>query len=539
MELKSYVLSICDNPNLELKDELEESVKACFYVAGMEDAKNIFDHFKVDVVFVNFDEEQKDKLSVIKYLQTRDPDFPIFVATSEGEKVKKFLQNYNISGFISSPISKEEILNAIGEKKEIIDKFAQKNHEDTTLTKSLSIQESIDEFFKKTLEDLLLMQEEDFGTKKMNYELMKRFLFTAYNNMMEIDYSLEDKELKRVRVNFESAIKMKNDFENRIRDTIEGNYEKIYLKKNTEYLALYNEHDDIVMKLGSLRNELGLLTRQLDEVKEKRKFLKKDSPEGQKNDEDFKRINGKHVDRVHEITTLKERINEVDKGMEELRKKYFEEFKSAFIDSVESVRYDLKEVLDILAYRFDKVMWRRAKGSRNIRDFFKDAQIKGVMSSKTYLQYYTNGIDESMASPQSKKLIKYINQYNSTNKKLIALVGENVEAISREKEIISSVDPILEGRYYKDVAEFLRQFSGSDFEAVIMDAVVGKKRGIEIIDFLKKKFPSQSEATVYALRMKSKNDSKNYTIGFNRGIKYFFYEDMGREEFMDIIVKMV
>ncbi|MFP4486245.1 MAG: hypothetical protein ACLFOC_04750 [Campylobacterales bacterium] len=539
MDLKSYVLSICDTPNLELKDELEESIKACFYVAGMEDAKNIFNHFKVDVVFINFDDEQKDKLSVIKYLHTRDPDFPIFVATSEGDKVKKFLQNYSISGFITTPITKSEILKAIGEKKEKIDEFVKKNHEDTNLTKSLSIQEAIDEYFSKTLENLLLMQEEDFGNKKMSYELMKRFLFTAYNNMMEIDYSLEDKELKRVRENFESAIKMKNDFENRIRDTIEGNYEKIYLKKNTEYLTLYNEYDDIVMKMGSLRNELGLLTRQLDEVKAKRKYQKKDSPEALKNDEDFKRINGKHVDRVHEITTLKERINQVDKSMEEIKKKYFEEFKTTFTDSVDSLRYDLKEVLDILAYRFDKIMWKKAKSSRNIRDFFKDAQIKGVMSSKTYLQYYTNGIDESMAGEHSKKLIKYINQYNATNKKIVALVGQNSEAIAREKELISNVDPILEGKYYKDVAEFLRQFSANEYEVVIMDAVVGKKRGVEIIDFLKKKFPAQSSGTIYALRLKSKNDTNNHTIGFNRGIKHFFYEDMGREEFMDTIVKMV
>lgn len=539
MTLKECVIALFDKPDSDLKDRLDELFKACFYVGGVDESKNILDSFKIDCIAVNFDDNQSEKLNAIKYIRSRNADVPLLIATAHKDKVAKLLNSYDILDFLSSPIDTDELSSKVSKNEQRISEYMAKTHEDTTLTKTLTIKESIEVYFKKIVDDLLQYKSDEFGDKRMSFDIVRRFLFTAYNNLLEIDYSLEDKELKTLRLNFEAVIQLKSDFEKKIRDTIESNYEKIYLRKNTEFLALYNEFEDIKTKMGSLRNELGIITRELEDVKQKRKKATKGSPESLSLDESFKRLNAKNIDKIHELSQLKDRIYDIDEKMEAIRKKYFEEFKSTFEEEIDSLKFDLKEVLDIFSYRFDKAMWHKAKTSRNVKEFFKEAQIEGILSCKTYLQYYVHGLDESMASEGTKKVIKYLNEYNKKNKILVALVGSDIVQVSKEKNVVNMTDEILEGRIYTDAKEFLIKFEIEDFGVVIMDAVIAKKRAVDIIDFLKKKFPEKCKSIHFAIRLKDTSDVEEHTRAFNRGIKFFFFATMNKEEFRDTLLKIL
>lgn len=539
MELKDLVIAIFDEPNMDLKDALDASLKACFYISSVDESKNIFNNYKIDAAIIGFDQEQNDKLSVIKYLKTRNDLFPIIVATSQKEKVAKFLSNQNIMDFIDAPLDQEKITAALEKNIEAIAEFSKKDHGSEELTETLSIKEAIDFYFQNIVEDLMGYKEDEFSERRMSFEVMRRFLFTAYNNLMEIDYSLEDRELKTVRQKFEAVIKLKSDFENKVRDTIESSYEKIYLRKNTEYMALQNEFDDIKTKMGSLRNELGLITRQLDEAKVKKKQAKPDSPDAKMHEDAIKRLNGKHVDKVHELTECKDRIYDIDEQMEGIKKKYFDEFKETFEEEIDRLRFDLKDVLDLFSYRFDRILWHRAKASRNVREFFKEAKIKGLLSSKTYIQYYVQGLDESSASASTKKVIKYINDYNLKNKRIVALVGKDIVELSKEKNIISQIDPILEGRTYPDPAVFLRKFEIEEFDLVIMDWEIARRKAVDIIDFLKEKFPKKCRPVVFAVRFKNTSKVEDQTRAMKGGVKYFFYGNMNRDDFADTVLKIM
>jgi len=536
---KDVVIAIFDKADLDLKDELEESIKACFYINSIEESKNIFDSFKIDVVIVNFDDNQSEKINLIKYLRSRNGDMPLIVSTTTAEKTGKFLSKFGVLDIISHPLHKEMIVEAVQKNLEKIAEYIKATHEDTELTKTLSIKESIEVYFKKIVDDLLQYKSDEFGDRRMSFDIVRRFLFTAYNNLLEIDNSLEDKELKALKLAFESVIQLKSDFERKCRDTIESNYEKIYLRKNTEFMALYNEFEDIKTKMGSLRNEVGLITRELEDVKQKRKKYTKGTPEANAAEESFKRLNAKNVDKIHALSVCKDRIYDIDERMESIRKRYFDEFKATFEEEVDSIKFDLKEVLDIFSYRFDKSMWHRAKQSRNVKEFFKDAQVKGILSSKTYLQYYVDGLDESMASENTKKIIKYMREYNRTNKIQIALVGSDIAQLSKERNIIIKIDEILEAKVFTDIVDFLKRFEGEGFDLVIMDALVGKKRGIDIIDFLKNRFPSKCKSVNFGVRLGSSSDVEEHSRAFNRGIKYFFMNDMNKEEYADTVLKIV
>lgn len=539
MELKDLVIAIFDEPNMDLKDELDACLKACFYVSSVDEAKSIFNNYKIDAALIGFDTDQNDKLSIIKYLKTRNDDFPVIVLTAQTEKVKKFLSSQNILDFMDVPLTKEKIAETLSKNLETIVKYSKRDHGTEELTETLTIKEAIDLYFQKIADDLMAYKNNEFSERRMSFEIMRRFLFTAYNNLMEIDYSLEDRELKTVREKFECVIKLKNDFENKVRDTIEASYEKIYLRKNTEYMALGTEFEDIKTKMGSLRNELGILTRQLDEAKVKKKNAKPDSPDAKMYEDAMKRINGKHVDKVHELTGCKDSIYDIDEQLEAIRKKYFDEFKETFEEEIDRLRFDLKDVLDLFSYRFDRILWHQAKASRNVREFFKDAKIKGLLSSKTYIQYYVQGLDEGMASNSTKKVIKYINDYNLKNKRLIALVGKDVVELSKEKNIISQIDPILEGRMYPDPAVFLRKFEIEEFDLVIFDWEIARRNAADIVDFLKAKFPQKVKPMTFAVRFKRGNTPENQNRALKSGVKHFFFENMNKEDFADTVLRIM
>ena len=81
---------------------------------------------------------------------------------------------------------------------------------------------------------------------------------------------------------------------------------------------------------------------------------------------------------------------------------------------VDEIKYDIIDTLNVLAYRFDKELWRSAKRSKPVQKFFIEARIEGLYSSKTYMKYYINKLDIKKAGENTVKLMRYIEQYNKS-----------------------------------------------------------------------------------------------------------------------------
>ena len=68
-------------------------------------------------------------------------------------------------------------------------------------------------------------------------------------------------------------------------------------------------------------------------------------------------------------------VQEGEKKIKEFKDKYKDEFQSVFLSKSDQISKDLTESIDYAAYNFDREMWRCAKQSKPIREFFENSKI--------------------------------------------------------------------------------------------------------------------------------------------------------------------
>ena len=394
---------------------------------------------------------------------------------------------------------------------------------------NLGMEESIELFFKRFNDELRKAHQKQIK-KKMDFSIMKTFLYTAYNNFNDFDPKFDDTDLKLAKRNLEKAMKLKRDLERKLACSLEDNYEMVYLNQQADYVHLKNEYEESIRKIQKYRDSLALLTRQIEEFKEDLKTLNKQSEEYIAIDKQLKEVNKKHVDRVHHIAELKQTIDSLDEQIEAYKAKYFDEFKSVFLSKTDKIKDDITESLNYAAYAFDKEIWRRAKQSRPVRDFFAESKITGLFSSKTYLEYYSGSIDGAITSLQNKKILKYLNELNRDNKINIAIIGQDPDTIKGQKIVIEKIDRSVRVTGFIDFEKALGQHKHMSFDLIIIDETVGRVKAIDIIQKFKDTYREDILDTEFCINMPDKRRPKSYYEAEQKGVHFFIHTEMNSGE---------
>lgn len=527
------LLNITDS----VQDTLREYFKEALYASSLQELSEKLTTKSVHVMIVNIDEDEEDRINAIKVFRTKYPRHPLLVITNKSDKeLDTLLRGVAIDGLLPLGFNEEALrarLPQIENKANVL--FKPKKTEVKKLERSLSVSESIEIYFKKTVIELMDFEKGDAFSRKMNYSIMKQFLNTAFNNFKQLDNKFIDEKLAMLKSKMEQLVRLSHDMDRRLSYAIEVNYENIFLKKQIPYIELYDEWEVKKEELEKARNDLALITRQMEEVREQLKGVPKNSERAIELQSQLKRLNGKNVDKVHEIKELTAKIEELVARMEDFKKQYFDEFKEVFTSRSEEIKKDIKNAMDILAYRLDRQIWRRAKQSRAIRDFFEEGQIKGLISSKTYLEYYVSHLDEKVASEYSAKLIKYLNEYNKTNKISVALIGLDSESLAIRKTLTESIDSSVSCTIYFDPKIFLKDYQRTYHDVVVCDFYLREMSALELYEMLKEGFQEKGAHTEFCVNLTARNKKSDVMVVRNAGIKTIFTETMSRDQFIRLM----
>ncbi len=87
-----------------------------------------------------------------------------------------------------------------------------------------------------------------------------------------------------------------------------------------------------------------------------------------------------------------------NKEIEELDDILKSEFESSFLKEYEEIKSELKRVINTKSYYFDALLWKEARKSRSINDFFKQLVRLNIKSSsdlniKLFIVQYLNSVD--------------------------------------------------------------------------------------------------------------------------------------------------
>jgi len=285
---------------------------------------------------------------------------------------------------------------------------------------------------------------------RLDYIIVRRFIWTAYNNLTEIDIEIATPKIKVLKDDLQKMSIVYDDFMRKTKYPKLA-YAEVFLSAQAEYTNIKLGTEKIIEKLNRLRideKKLGGIR----EVKKRALEESINSTHFRVLEDEMKSLNGTYVDVVHMMAELDERYKADLQLLEEFEKEYREDFYKLFAIEEKKYKYDLVDILNAQAYIFDIQLWHKAKRSKGVKAHFKKSSISGELNTKTYLKYYLNTQDTQKASGDTKKLFELYDYLASVHKDYILIVvasaqdamdyESSIKAIGKEYDVKAFVDEI-------------------------------------------------------------------------------------------------
>ncbi|WP_457594346.1 hypothetical protein [Hydrogenimonas sp.] len=276
-------------------------------------------------------------------------------------------------------------------------------------------------------------------SRRLDFIRMQRFLTTAYNNLIEIDHSFENYELAEIRQDLLDAHDVYRAFKSKT-DYVQNAYEQVFLSKQSRYRELRAKLELNKSRIAKLGESAANLEAEIREKGERLKRLPKQSDEYIYLFNEIKILKRSMVDAIHEIAKLTEENRLYIDMLDNFYKMHYDRFKASFAEFVETYDALLRKVQDVLAYKFDALMWKKANRSRPIQTFFAKAGILDEFSAITYMKYYLKTLDSSKLNQQNQELMELMQYLEAQTKKRVVCIDDDSEFLAMVKSTLGEID---------------------------------------------------------------------------------------------------
>ncbi len=276
-------------------------------------------------------------------------------------------------------------------------------------------------------------------SRRLDYIRMKRFLNTAYNNLIEIDQSFENYELAEIRQDLLDAYDTYRTFKSKT-DYIQNAYEQVFLSKQSRYKELRAKLELNKNRIAKLGEDAANLEAEIGKKSGRLEKLPKQSEEYIYLFNEIKILKRSMVDAIHEIAKLTEENRLYVDMLDNFYKMHYDRFRASFAEFVETYDALLRKIQDVLAYRFDALMWKKANRSRPIQAFFAKAGILDEFSAITYLKYYLKTLDSSKLNQQNQELMELMQYLEAQTKKRLVCIDDDPEFLAMVKSTLGEID---------------------------------------------------------------------------------------------------
>ncbi len=356
-----------------------------------------------------------------------------------------------------------------------------KEERPTSITNTLNLSTAIRNYFTMIKENIDKRKAYKNVDGRLDYLLVRRFLWTTYNNLTEIDIQIIT---PKIRTLGEDLIKMSNvndDFRRKIKYPKLA-YEEVFLATQAEYLKIREGAEKTIEKLEKLR----LNEKMIGGVREvKKKELEENIQTEQFTllEDELKSLNGTYVDVVHMMAELDERYKSDMQLLHDFEQEYRDDFYKLFSIEARKHESDLVEILNAQAYIFDIQLWHKAKSSKSVKAHFKKSSVSGELNTRTYLKYYLSTQDETKATKETQKLFKLYEYLSDIHKEYILIVMGSSEDVLDYEEGIKSSDKTYNTKIFVDEREAIKWAMKNSVKVLVLEeqlVKVGAERFLEI-----------------------------------------------------------
>lgn len=380
------------------------------------------ENFEIDENAIFGDELEKERESEI--LEVMDVPDDVVIFPDEDEKVNS--SEIKMDGLVQEVLQEE-----LGPREE-------------SITLSYNLSTAVTNYFHAIKNHIASRQNYKKVSGRLDYLIARRFIWTAYNNLSEIDINVITPKIKMFADDLKIMWRIYDDFNNQARNPSLA-FGEVFLSCQSQYKKIKDGAQRVQEKLNALRsNEQMIYARLRVKKEELDKNIKSEEFELLKHE--FKSLNGSYVDIVHMMAELDERYKHDLELLYRFEEEYRNNFYEIFAQESKKYHYLLIEILNAQAFIFDAHLWNQAKSSKSVKAYFKRAGIIGELNTKTYLKYYLDSIDSSKASIETKKLFELYEYLLATHKEyIVVVVADARDAV----EYVNSIKKIEKNHHIK------------------------------------------------------------------------------------------
>lgn len=227
------------------------------------------------------------------------------------------------------------------------------------------------------------LEENEFIEPEVDYIQIKRFIDSAINHLKSADPELYTGLLFKLSMDV-SALQefyLKFKAENKVSSVV-------FIRDFLSNVGFYSKLADEAMLEEAKKNEAeGIANTTSNQLQSIPK------PSTEEETKEYKALKRRNVDAIHNAATARERLVELRGEMNAFEKKAKVEFENQFHTYIKEFNDAFRGVINTKIYYLEKLLWEKAKASAGIKKFFKKAQIKGALETKTFINYYLRNID--------------------------------------------------------------------------------------------------------------------------------------------------
>lgn len=395
--------------------------------------------------------------------------------------------------------------------------------------------ECVNEYFAR--ENGILADYQDYvdNNPQLDFMRMRRFLFTAYNDLCDLDSMLENKELRAVKHEVASLYRDYEEYVKKTQYPMPYCFEQIFIRRQVEYTHLEQKIEDIKIVMNGAKGEVEALGRRLEEEEKNLKFIAdKKSSEFLEQEKEVKALRRRYVDLIDYIAKQKDVIAYETERMKVFRERHLAEFAEVFEPMTANIKARFIKLLNTKGYGLDKEMWSRAKTNQYVKKFFRDADIHGGYNSVTYLRYFLKGLDKNkVASVATKELFNLLKSLEETSRRNIMVIQENDTKTFKSRQLIERVDSTLKITTEHNPFEALGKLGAVPQDIVVLDYKIS---GLLAFDFIReyRDSPNFNKRTSFIVVTPNQLEYDKIEEGRSLGVEYFVIANDG-EAFSDAI----
>lgn len=411
-------------------------------------------------------------------------------------------------------------------------KISLEDEEAIPVTKSP--EDCINEFFAR--EKSILSHHHDFieGSKELDFMRMKRFLFTAYNDLCDLDSMLENKELKAVKHEVSSLYRDFEEYNKKTQYPLAYAFERIFLVRQVAYTHLEQYIEDVKIGMAGAKAESEPLGRRLEEEERNLRLIPdKKSREYFEFEKEVKALRRRFVDLIDYIAKQKDIITRESARLQVFKEKHYQTFADVFAPMTTEIKNRFIKLLNTKGYELDKAMWARAKTNQYVKKFFRDADIHGGYNSKTYLRYFLKGLDKNkVVSAKTKELFGLLKDLEKISIQNVMVIQENDTKSFKSQQLIERVDSGLKVTVEHNPFEALAKLGAKPQDIVVLDY---KNSGLLAFDFIREyKATPNAKNPVFIVVTPTPLDYNTMEEGREIGVEYYVLAN-DAEAFSDAI----